>query len=331
MRTFLTLLLTAASLGLMAQSGNLVFFTENGEKFVAYTNGKQVNSTPESNVTATDIRTEFLKLRVVFENPSLGEFSANIGCKPGAETTYNIRQNKKGAWVATWQGEGPMQATMVVREAAPVDQGGNGSIMITSSPAPASTVVRETTTVTTTTPGGNVNMNVGVPGNGIGMNVEIRDGVTGEQISTNVNLGINMGVGVNTSQSTTMTTTTTTTTTGMVEPARPAQTQAVQTSSNCTMAMSGNSFSTAVNSIQSKSFEESKITTAKQVVSANCLSTSQVVQLLGLFSFEESKLEMAKFAYARVVDPANYFQVNDAFTFESSIDDLNAYIQQNRR
>lgn len=329
MRTFLTLLLSLATMSLMAQSGDLVFFTENGEKFVAYTNGKQVNTLPESNVKATDIRTEFLKLRVVFEDPALGEFSANIGCKPGAETTYNIRRNKKGAWVATWQGDGPMQAAPVVREAAPVDHVGDGGIVITSTPS--NTVVRETTTVTTTTPGGNVNVNMGVPNNGLGMNVDIRDGVTGEQISTNVNLGINMGVGVNTSQSTTMTTTTTTTTTGMVEPARPAPSRPAQTSSNCTMAMSGSAFNTAVNSVQSKSFEESKITTAKQVITANCLSTAQVIQLMGLFSFEESKLDIAKFAYARVVDPANYFQVNDAFTFETSIDDLNAFIQQNRR
>jgi hypothetical protein len=62
------------------------------------------------------------------------------------------------------------------------------------------------------------------------------------------------------------------------------------------------------------------------VISANCLFCSQVKEIMLLFSFEASKLEFAKFAYPYVFDQGNYFKLNDAFTFESSIEELNNFI-----
>ena len=44
------------------------------------------------------------------------------------------------------------------------------------------------------------------------------------------------------------------------------------------------------------------------------------------FDFEASKVEFAKFAYGHTYDVNNYYKVNDAFEFESSIDELNRSI-----
>ena len=44
------------------------------------------------------------------------------------------------------------------------------------------------------------------------------------------------------------------------------------------------------------------------------------------FDFESTKLEYAKFAYDFTYDKGNYFKVNDAFDFESSIEELDEYI-----
>jgi hypothetical protein len=79
-------------------------------------------------------------------------------------------------------------------------------------------------------------------------------------------------------------------------------------------------------SISSRTFEDSKLTIAKQVAGANCLLCSQVREIMTLFTFESTKLEFAKFAYSHTLDPGNYFKLNDAFEFESSIDELNQYI-----
>lgn len=82
-------------------------------------------------------------------------------------------------------------------------------------------------------------------------------------------------------------------------------------------------FASAKTSISSKSFEDSKLTTAKQVANSNCLTADQVKQIMKLFSFEDSRLDFAKYAYTHTFDVGNYFKVNDAFQFESSIDELN--------
>jgi hypothetical protein len=45
-----------------------------------------------------------------------------------------------------------------------------------------------------------------------------------------------------------------------------------------------------------------------------------------LFSFEDSRLDFAKFAYKNCINKGNYFEVNQAFSFESSVDNLNQFI-----
>jgi hypothetical protein len=90
--------------------------------------------------------------------------------------------------------------------------------------------------------------------------------------------------------------------------------------------MSPQEFNTAKGSIASKSFEDSKLTIAKQICTKKCLLTSQVKEIMLLFTFEQTRLDFAKFAYVYKYDTGNYYQVNDAFTFETSFDDLNAFI-----
>ena len=94
----------------------------------------------------------------------------------------------------------------------------------------------------------------------------------------------------------------------------------------CPWPMSEGDFGSAVNSIRSKDFEDSKLTVAKQVAGSNCLFASQVRDIMMAFDFEQTKLDFAKFAYGRTYDVNNYYKVNDAFEFESSIEELNRSI-----
>ena len=80
------------------------------------------------------------------------------------------------------------------------------------------------------------------------------------------------------------------------------------------------------NSIANKSFESSKMEIAKQAFASNYFSSAQVADMMTLFSFESSRLEFAKCAYSRVMDRQNYYLVNNAFSFESSIQELNQFI-----
>ena len=49
---------------------------------------------------------------------------------------------------------------------------------------------------------------------------------------------------------------------------------------------------------------------------------------MGLLSFESNKLELAKFAYRFVADKQKFFLVNDSFTFESSIGELDRFVRR---
>lgn len=94
----------------------------------------------------------------------------------------------------------------------------------------------------------------------------------------------------------------------------------------CAWPMEEASFADALKSVSSKDFEDSKLKVAKQITGSNCLTADQVKRMMTEFDFEDSKLEYAKFAYGRTFDMSNYYKLNDAFEFESSIDELDEYI-----
>jgi len=99
---------------------------------------------------------------------------------------------------------------------------------------------------------------------------------------------------------------------------------------SCIAPMTPGEFRYATSSIRAKSFESTKSTVAKQIFNDRCMLSWQVKDIMLLFDFEATRLDFAKFAWLRTVDPQNYFVVNDAFSFEHSIDELNGYIQQHQ-
>jgi hypothetical protein len=194
-------------------------------------------------------------------------------------------------------------------------------------------VETQTTTVVTERNrgnGGGLNMNVG--GAGVGLNMNIGDGGVG----VNMNVG-GSGVGLNvqfddpqTNMQQTTTTTRTTTTTTSTRPNQPVYynepAQVVQGCAN-TYPMNARDFESAKQTIKNENFDETRLDLAKQIASSNCLNTNQIIDICRLITFEASKLEFAKFGYEHCVDPRNYFKVANSFTFSSSKQELNSYIQ----
>ena len=66
---------------------------------------------------------------------------------------------------------------------------------------------------------------------------------------------------------------------------------------------------------------------ANQFVRFNTISAQEVAAIMRLMTYESNKLEFAKNAYAACYDKQNYFLVNQAFTYSSSIRQLNAFIK----
>ena len=90
--------------------------------------------------------------------------------------------------------------------------------------------------------------------------------------------------------------------------------------------MNDAAFTQLLGVIDRASFESSKIEIAKQALRSNYLTSRQVATLMQAFSFESSKLEIAKCSFNKTVDKNNYYVVNDAFYFSSSISALQEYI-----
>lgn len=90
----------------------------------------------------------------------------------------------------------------------------------------------------------------------------------------------------------------------------------------CKWPMDETDFISAKNSIAKKGFEESKLTMAKQVTKANCLTASQVKQFMELFDYEDTKQLYAQFAYDYTYDVDNYYKIHDAFEFDTSVNIL---------
>jgi len=310
---------------------DLVVFSNNGEKFYVYVNGVKQNSIPETNVRVTNIKQPWVKLKVVFEdNKKIPDLSTNVQFiweaeeKKGWEFVYQI-VNKAGKYKLKPYSAAEINRTNESDQTIVnyLSEEPSAPINVSTTPnTPMQTQTITTTTIVTTNNSNNNSTNPQNTGINVQLNVsptsagiQIHDGTITQPNSTNT--GYTTSVVSTTIISTTSNSPQSTTTT-TINPTPPTS------SIKCNV--SDKEFETIKKSISSKSFEDSKLTLAKQISGSKCLSSSQVRDIMKLFSFEQTKLEFAKYAYKKVIDKDNYYLVNDAFQFESSIDELNEYI-----
>lgn len=313
MRQLTLIMITALLSGsAFAQSANGVFFSEFGEKFIVYINNVQQNDEYSANVRVEDIAQDFVQVRIDFESDEYPDFQANAGFERGQETTYLVKKNRKGEYVLRARGfmpiadapqpEAPAEPAVAPQPAQPV------------TPAPSGT--KTTTTTTTTTKGGDgdVGVKMDTPGGSISINIDAPDMDTEMEI--------------------TETRTETVVTETYVEEPQGRMTRSQESAVpgyngpfGCDWPTDDAGFTQMKKSISGKTFDDAKMTVAKQATRNKCLTASQVKEVMAIFTFEEDKLEYAKFAYDYTYDQGNYYMVNDVFDFEFTIDELNEYIE----
>lgn len=295
-----------------AQNSNLVIFSENGERFQVVLNGILQNAQTETNVMITDLIAPSYQVKILFENPAIPDLEKTIYFQEmNVQLTLKLKQNKKGEYKLRMFNAVPLAQAP---PRAPAQQ----VVVYTTVPATTTTMTHSTTTTTTHgQPVGaeNVNMNVNV--GGVNMNVNVN--ATGTGVSTS------------STYSETHTTTTTTTTGGHAHSGTTYVLPGYSGPYGCPYPMTPHDFADAKRSIAAKDFSDSKLRMAKQIIDSNCLLSSQVMELMQLFDFEDDRLEIAKYAFGYTLDYGNYYKVNDAFEFETTIDELDEYIQSFRR
>ena len=97
---------------------------------------------------------------------------------------------------------------------------------------------------------------------------------------------------------------------------------------DCHYIMTEPDFNDLCKMINNTPYSSTKMTIAKQACSITCISAEQVREICRLFSFDSDRLTFAKYAFDHCYDRRNYFKVNDVFTFTSSVNELNRYINQ---
>ena len=319
--TLTTFLLIIATF-LIAQNSNLVVFSEGGERFYLILNGIQHNQSPETSVRVQALPEAPYKAKIVFEDKTISAIEKNLYTSKNTETTYSFKKkgdSKAGKGLKSFGND--MHQTIgsstrykdkeeryVIRMVSqtPIktsenNTSTNNDITNTNS----SNKTTNTTTTTTTTTNSNINTNPN--GSSISMNVNINEG------GSNGNTGMNVNVNDNTTY--TESTTVTTSSSGNT-------TNTTSSDGRCDYPMNNTDYIDGKSSIESKTFADSKMTIAKQITKNNCPTAIQIRDYTKLFTFESGKLEYAKFAYDYCYDKGNYYKVNDAFEFESSIDEL---------
>ena len=91
--------------------------------------------------------------------------------------------------------------------------------------------------------------------------------------------------------------------------------------------MNPNDFDAAMAMLSNEKFDDTRLTLAEQIVSNNPMTVSQIAQICRQFSFESNRLEFAKYAYSFCIEKHKYYMLNEVFTYDSSKQELNEYLQ----
>ena len=94
----------------------------------------------------------------------------------------------------------------------------------------------------------------------------------------------------------------------------------------CTNPMEEPNFYASREMITNAPFDGPKLTQAKSLADKNCLTTTQIIDVIYIFSGESSRLNFAKYAYQHCWDPGNYDNVKEVLR-SSSQGELEHYIE----
>ncbi len=299
-----TVIILITQLIFAQNTSSLTIFSEDNQGFYLFLNGIRQNQKPEINITVDYLEKDYYDTKIVFANksiPSIKKSFLNVISQDEKKgnVTYKIKKNRKGKLILRYYSFTPFKDYKPATENVTI-------IHHNSAPMPnIDYSITTTQTTTTSSNGEHIDVGVNIGGVNMGMNVNIND-----------NLG---------NVTTQTTTTTTTTTSGNLISNDLSSTNEV----DC-YTLNNADYRQALESIKSKSFSETKLSLAKQIVKRNCLTATQIKKITALFTFEDTKLTFAKYAYPFCYNPENYWKLSDVFTFESSMEELNEFIDSQR-
>lgn len=313
-RTLLALFVLPLAQLVNAQTNNLIVFSEDGHPFHLIVNGVAQNANPETSVRVDGVSTQSNRLKFIFDDDTYGSADKTVFLSEwGKEYTYKVKHSAAtGDLVIKLEGSKPIPGLMPAPQPMAVATGpvgtqtsvavnnGGGSTSMSTTAGGTSVQASSTSTSSSFSMSGSTNMSVNV--SGIGINTPGGAPLPTYQEVQTVNQTIQAS--------------------RPPHYVMPGYTGPI----GCPWPIDQGQFSGMKQSIASKTWDETKLSQAKTMISTNCLTADQVRDLVKLMGWEQTRLDLAKYAYAYTYDIGNYWKVNDAFEWEQSITDLNAFI-----
>lgn len=293
MRNFIsTAILCLLVLAGIAQNNDFVFYTDNGDKFTLYLNNVKQNATAATNVKAENISGKSISVRVVFERSGVPTFSR----------TMSVSSNDKEIKVQLVKGR---ENVYTMKTVSTTDRHHSSSNNNSTTVVKGSNGSNETKDNGHGGNGGHGNNNGG-HGNNNGGHGNNGHGNGGHGNGGYGNGGYgNGGYGNNGYWNN-----------GYGPTDNP----------RCHFPMQQNDFNSLRSQVRARYFDSSRMTVAKQACRYNCMTSDQIRDLCKEFAYESNRLDFAKYAFEYCYDRYRYYIVGQAFTYSSSVDQLNRYI-----
>ena len=298
MRNFIsTAILCLLVLAGIAQNNDFVFYTDNGDKFTLYLNNVKQNATAATNVKAENISGKSISVRVVFERSGVPTFSRTMSVSSNdKEIKVQLVKGRENVYTMKTVSTTDRNHSSSNNNSTTVVKGSNGSNETKDNGHGGNGGHGNNN-------GGHGNNNGGYGNNGHG-NGGHGNGGYGNNNHGNGGYG-NGGYGNNGYWNN-----------GYGPTDNP----------RCHFPMQQNDFNSLRSQVRARYFDSSRMTVAKQACRYNCMTSDQIRDLCKEFAYESNRLDFAKYAFEYCYDRYRYYIVGQAFTYSSSVDQLNRYI-----
>ena len=305
MRNFIsTAILCLLVLASIAQNNDFVFYTDNGDKFTLYLNNIKQNATAATNVKAENISGKSISVRVVFERSGVPTFSRTMSVSSNdKEIKVQLVKGRENVYTMKTVSTTDRNHSSSNNNSTTVVKGSNGSNETKDNGHGGNGGHGNNNGGHGNNNGGYGNNNGGYGNNGHG-NGGHGNGGYGNNNHGNGGYG-NGGYGNNGYWNN-----------GYGPTDNP----------RCHFPMQQNDFNSLRSQVRARYFDSSRMTVAKQACRYNCMTSDQIRDLCKEFAYESNRLDFAKYAFEYCYDRYRYYIVGQAFTYSSSVDQLNRYI-----
>ena len=276
---------------LVKAQGCITIFSEDGDRFFLVLNGERQNPEAQVNVRVDGLTNDSYNVKIIFEGKSKSELSEIVPLK-NAEGQFGEMTYK-----IKKSKDGQLKIRYCGTTPVPANYTAPANVysMHYVQPVTVSNVV-----MSTAPNGGNGGVSFTPAGGSVGI-TPVQNSAAMETTTTTRSQGGSVGI-------------------------RP-----IRAATACQTRMDHNTFSSAKTTVANAGYEDTKLSAAENILTANCMNTDQVVAMCKLFGFEETRLKFAKFAYSKTTDPDNYLKVSNIFNSDASKAELNNFISNGGR